>query len=258
MESPAFLDVIASISYALAGARAEGLDPIIDESLGAIGRFEGADRVYVTLFHDDATFSNSHEWVAGGVRPHRDSIVAIDSARFPFSVGKSLRGEVWHCPDIIKLPPEAHAERDSFAAFGVKSVLQVPMRNGGRLVGALGVNHVKDRHVWDLVTIDRMRRLSDAIGYAIIRRDADRAIAVARAAADRAARAKDEFLHTVSHELRTPLHAILGFAELLDTPQRDADESVAVQQIIGSGRYLLGLVEEMLAVTERRVQPPIE
>ncbi len=42
--------------------------------------------------------------------------------------------------------------------------------------------------------------------------DAER---VARTAAERASREKDEFLSLVSHELRTPLNAILGYAQLL-------------------------------------------
>jgi signal transduction histidine kinase len=258
MNAPSFLEVVGAITLNLANANAASLDHVIDESLGAIGRFEAADRVYITLFHDDDTFSNSHEWVAEGVDPHRSDIAAVPTADFPYSVAKSRRGELWHCPDIASLPPEAEAERVSFARFGVRSVLQIPMRNGGRLLGVLGLNHVRQRHVWDLVTIDRMRRLSDAVGYALIRRQADEAISAARRAAEQAGRAKDEFLHTVSHELRTPLHAILGFAELLDTPERTSDEQLSLQQIIGSGRYLLGLVEEMLAVTERRLQEPIE
>jgi PAS domain S-box-containing protein len=65
------------------------------------------------------------------------------------------------------------------------------------------------------------------------------------AAADRA---KSEFLSRVSHELRTPLNAVLGFAQLLEmdpggcgTRQRGW-----VQQVLGSGRHLLALLEDIL------------
>jgi signal transduction histidine kinase len=44
---------------------------------------------------------------------------------------------------------------------------------------------------------------------------ARRVLEEARAAAERASRAKDEFLRLISHELRTPLTPILGFAEAL-------------------------------------------
>jgi signal transduction histidine kinase len=169
---------------------------------------------------------------------------------FPWSVAKVSGGEVWHCPDLAALPPEAAAERESFGRFGVTAVLQVPMRNGGKLMGVVGFNHVGEPRAWDAVTIERVRRVGDAIGLALLRRDANESVRLARDDAQRANRAKGELLSRVTHELVTPLHAILGYAELLDTPGRTEHERLAVQQIVGSGRQLLGLVEELLAAGE--------
>lgn len=256
-----FLDVLATVSLRLASADDDMLDDAIDHALGEIGRHEGADRAYVTLYADDDRFSNSHEWVADGVRSHRAAIVDMRLSDFPWSVAKVAAGEVWHCPDLEDLPEEAIPEKTSFGAFGVTSVLQVPMRNAGRLIGVVGFNHVDRPRAWHSVTIDRVRRIGDAIGFSLLRREANRSVRQARDLAERANRAKDEFLSQVTHELITPLHAILGFSELLDTPGRTEHERLAVQQIVGSGRHLLGLVEELLAVTNRSVaaaQPPIE
>ena len=43
----------------------------------------------------------------------------------------------------------------------------------------------------------------------------------ARRDAENANRTKDDFLATLSHELRTPIAAILGWAQVLTTVQRD-------------------------------------
>ena len=66
--------------------------------------------------------------------------------------------------------------------------------------------------------------------------------------AERANRAKSEFLSRMSHELRTPLNAILGFAQLLEMDELDADQRESVEQILKAGRHLLSLVDEVLDI----------
>jgi signal transduction histidine kinase len=69
----------------------------------------------------------------------------------------------------------------------------------------------------------------------------------ARADAENASRAKDEFLATASHELRTPLNAILGWAQLLRTGQLDAAAQVrALETIERNGRVQVRLIEDIL------------
>lgn len=66
--------------------------------------------------------------------------------------------------------------------------------------------------------------------------------------AERANRAKSEFLSRMSHELRTPLNAILGFAQLLEMDALDAEQTESVDQILKAGRHLLSLVDEVLDI----------
>lgn len=75
----------------------------------------------------------------------------------------------------------------------------------------------------------------------------EEALVVSRDEAQRASRAKSNFLTSMSHELRTPLNSILGFAQLMDydatLPQAHKDN---VQEILGAGRHLLQLINEIL------------
>jgi PAS domain S-box-containing protein len=70
----------------------------------------------------------------------------------------------------------------------------------------------------------------------------------AREGAERANRAKSEFLSRMSHELRTPLNSILGFAQLLERAEIPVDQRRGVQHILRAGRHLLQLINEVLEI----------
>jgi signal transduction histidine kinase/ActR/RegA family two-component response regulator len=68
-------------------------------------------------------------------------------------------------------------------------------------------------------------------------------------AAERASRAKSEFLSRVSHELRTPLNGILGFAQLMAIDRVHplaADQARRLDSVLRAGRHLLELINDML------------
>jgi signal transduction histidine kinase len=68
-------------------------------------------------------------------------------------------------------------------------------------------------------------------------------------AAERANRAKGEFLSRVSHELRTPLNAVLGFTELMQTDPHEPltpAQGQRVRHVLDAGRNLLALINDIL------------
>jgi len=79
-------------------------------------------------------------------------------------------------------------------------------------------------------------------------RDTNVELEKARSAAEKANRAKSEFLSSMSHELRTPLNAVLGFAQLMasEVPPPPPHQQRSIDQILKGGWYLLRLINEIL------------
>ncbi len=68
----------------------------------------------------------------------------------------------------------------------------------------------------------------------------------------KALNAKSEFLSRASHELRTPMNHVLGFAQLLESDNLPRRQGESVAQILASGRRLLTLIDQILAVSTAR------
>ncbi len=101
---------------------------------------------------------------------------------------------------------------------------------------------------------ESMRRARDAAESALADlRDAQRALELARDAAEEANRTKSSFLANMSHELRTPLNAIIGYSEILREDAEDKGDTEPVEdlkKIEGAGRHLLGLINNILDLSK--------
>jgi signal transduction histidine kinase len=76
-----------------------------------------------------------------------------------------------------------------------------------------------------------------------------RALSDANVRIEQANAAKSQFLANMSHELRTPLNAIIGFADVLGQKmfgELNARQAEYVNDIVGSGRHLLALINDIL------------
>ncbi len=106
-----------------------------------------------------------------------------------------------------------------------------------------------------IVSITALRDdFREIIGYLLIgtdnsvRKRVESELTRAMEAAEKASRAKTDFLSGMSHELRTPLNAILGFAQVMEagSPLPTPAQKRSIDQILKAGWYLLELINEIL------------
>ena len=70
--------------------------------------------------------------------------------------------------------------------------------------------------------------------------------------AEEASRSKSDFLATMNHELRTPLNSIIGFTQLLRTPETATEDNR--ESYLGiiehSAEHLLGIINDILSLSK--------
>ncbi|MGR5158122.1 ATP-binding protein [Vibrio owensii] len=64
--------------------------------------------------------------------------------------------------------------------------------------------------------------------------------------AERAAKAKSQFLATMSHELRTPMNGVLGISQIIASETKERETKEHVQVILDSGQHLMTILNDIL------------
>ncbi len=80
--------------------------------------------------------------------------------------------------------------------------------------------------------------------------ETERELQRAKTAADKANRAKGDFLAVISHEIRTPLNAVMGFANLLSETKLDDAQRGYLGTITGEGARLNSLINDILDLSK--------
>ncbi len=98
---------------------------------------------------------------------------------------------------------------------------------------------------------DALQKKSDEY-YALYEEHKNQNLSLTKAIvrAEQSDRLKTEFLHNMSHEIRTPLNGILGFSQLLGTPDLAQEKQESFISIIqNSGKQLLRIIDDILEVS---------
>jgi len=101
----------------------------------------------------------------------------------------------------------------------------------------------------------QLNRAGD-LGVAVVAHDIgqlkayEAALEEARDDALEANRSKSDFLASMSHELRTPLNVIIGYSQMLEEDSDDEEVRSDLSRIEQSGRYLLGLINDILDLSK--------
>jgi signal transduction histidine kinase/ActR/RegA family two-component response regulator len=195
---------------------------------------------YVTDGDDSARLCAS-AGIESGVFP---AIVGTDDAD-GWGIAEVLKGRT---PVVTELPSSTVSLPGGWAE-PTKQIVSLPLLHSNRPAGVLVVG-INSRLRLDEPYADFLRLVAAQLASAVSALQLLESERKARAVAERAVSAKDEFLAMLSHELRTPLNAIVGWMAILKRDLADVVRaSRAIEVIERNARQQAQLISDLLDIS---------
>jgi hypothetical protein len=118
-------------------------------------------------------------------------------------------------------------------------------------IGVIAINNYHSIHAYTEVEKATLEIIANSIGKFIERVKYVEELKKAKEKAEENDKLKSAFLANMSHEIRTPMNGILGFAELLKTPDLTGDEQMEYIGIIKkSGNRMLNIINDIVDISK--------
>ncbi len=231
------LDVL-EVTNGLLQADTAQIHAAINIALAKTGALAGSDRTYVFRLRDMNRLDNTHEWVSHCVASVMDKLQDLPDDLLADWRDDLGRGQHIYIDNIAALPATS-VVREILLEQQIKSLLVVPMRRDGRLIGFVGYDSVRKHRKFLEPEIELIQLVANTICAVTHRAEA--------MAAEQAAKAH---LVEQSERLNATLRAIPDLLVEFDRDGRfiGVYSGGAVRSTLPQDGFIGRLVEEVLEV----------
>jgi len=164
----AFERLLADLSARFANIPAEQVESEIQAAQTSLRQFLGFDRSTFGEFQEDGSLVVLSSTAVEGVEPTPQGSLPSQLSWF---LAKLRAGEIFVIQNPADdLPREAVAEAEYFKRTGLHSHLSIPLRIGGRIIGAIAFAAFRETRVWPDDLIARLKLVGEVFAQAIARK----------------------------------------------------------------------------------------
>jgi formate hydrogenlyase transcriptional activator len=164
----AFERMLADLSARFANVPAEQVEVEIQTAQTILRQFLGFDRSTFGEFQEDGSLVVLSSTAGEGVEPTPQGPLPSQLSWF---LTKLRAGEIFIVQSPTHdLPPEAVAEAEYIQRTGLHSHLSIPLRIGGRVIGAIAFAAFKETRAWPDDLIARLKLVGEVFAHAIARK----------------------------------------------------------------------------------------
>jgi transcriptional regulator with GAF, ATPase, and Fis domain len=166
-----FERLLSDLSARFVNLPPDRVDSEIDHGLRQILDFFQVDRAGLLRSLPDGSGHRITHGVYGENVPSVPVGVELPRSLYPWAYEKLVeRHEVVSFSRLDDLPPEANVDKQTYAKWGIRSVLDIPIVTGGSVVHVIAINSVKSERVWPEELFPRLKLLGEIFVNALERK----------------------------------------------------------------------------------------
>ena len=167
-----FEQLLSDLSARFGNIPSDRVDFEIDYGLRQVLEFFQVDRVGLIRSLPDRSGHQITHGVYGENVPPVPLGIKLPRSLYPWVFEKlAEKHEVVSFSRLDDLPAEANVDRQTYAEWGIRSALDIPIITGGPIVYAIAINSVKSERGWPEELIPRLRLLGEILVNALERKE---------------------------------------------------------------------------------------
>jgi len=229
----------------------ESVNIEIQLSLETVGKFIGADRVYIFSydFHNRTT-SNTFEWCNESIEPQIDYLQDIPLDSVSDWVSEHIEGNTIKIPDVSVLSENGSSIKEILEAQNIKSLITIPMMIEQECSGFVGFDSVLRKHSYSDSEIELLKFYAQILVNIHQRIIKENALKASQLSAEKSNETKNHFIAKVSHEIRNPLNGAWGYFNLLNEELRIKKEKDFLHKGLTSLSQVIKIADDLLDISK--------